>query len=212
MVFTYNNVACSKTLGVVVDENLKWNDHIDYISKKIASGLGAIKRIKPFVPMDTLILIYNALVKSHIEYCCEVWDSTSKASKDRLQIFQNRAARLILGTDNRVSSTLVLGLLNWDNLEETRAKRKGLLMHTIYNKTAPERLVDLFSLVSSSTSYNLRGANSKFIIPRPNTECLKKSFSYNGALIWNSLPPEMRDVQSYSYFHKMIAAKTIFST
>ena len=41
-------------LGVKLDENLSWNSHIEMICKKASSGIGAIKRIKPFVPMHML--------------------------------------------------------------------------------------------------------------------------------------------------------------
>ena len=60
-------VSNSKTLGVVVDENLSWDDHINYIIKKVVSGLGAIKRIRPFVSQDILVTIYNAIVQSYLD-------------------------------------------------------------------------------------------------------------------------------------------------
>ena len=53
-------VKCVKSLGVHADDNLSWNAHIDKISKKIASGIGALKRCRPFVPQTTLQSIYNA--------------------------------------------------------------------------------------------------------------------------------------------------------
>ena len=205
------NVSTTKTLGVIVDQNLSWEDHIEHITKKVVSGLGAIKRIKPFVPENTLLYIYNALIRSHFDYCCEVWGCVGKVLKDKLQVLQNRAARLILGTDNRTSSHLVRGLLNWDNLEEMRNKRKALLMHQVFNKTAPERLVNLFSLLSNKTNYDLRGASHKFTFPLPKTECLKKSFSYNGAEVWNSLPLELREIQSFTSFKKkLLYSSTLF--
>ena len=42
-------VSSVKSLGVHIDENLSWNMHIEKIAKKIASGIGAIKRCRPFV-------------------------------------------------------------------------------------------------------------------------------------------------------------------
>ena len=41
---------CSISLGVLIDENLKWENHVDALSKKIASGIGAIKRIDHCLP------------------------------------------------------------------------------------------------------------------------------------------------------------------
>ena len=43
--------------------------HINKLCKKIASGIGAIKRIKPFVSPEILHYIYSALVKPHFDYC-----------------------------------------------------------------------------------------------------------------------------------------------
>ena len=43
-------VTSVKSFGIFIDENLRWQTHIDKLSKKIASGIGAIKRIRDFVP------------------------------------------------------------------------------------------------------------------------------------------------------------------
>ena len=42
-------VSSVKSLGVHIDEKLSWNLHIEKIAKKITSGIGAIKRCRPFV-------------------------------------------------------------------------------------------------------------------------------------------------------------------
>ena len=53
------HVSSVKSLGIFIDENLRWQTHIDKLCKKIASGIGAIKRIRPFVPPPTLHYIYT---------------------------------------------------------------------------------------------------------------------------------------------------------
>ena len=62
-------VTSVKSLGIFIDENLRWQTHIDKLSKKIASGIGAIKRIRDFIPMPTLHCIYNVLIQSQFDYC-----------------------------------------------------------------------------------------------------------------------------------------------
>ena len=47
-------VQTSKSLGVIIDDKLKWEDQIDSISKKVSRGIGAIKLIKPYVPKKCL--------------------------------------------------------------------------------------------------------------------------------------------------------------
>ena len=43
-------VSSVKSLGVYIHENLTWHSHIDKLCKKIASAIGVIKPVKPFVP------------------------------------------------------------------------------------------------------------------------------------------------------------------
>ena len=83
------NVTSVKSLGIFVDENLRWQTHIDKLSKKIASGIGAIKRIRDFVPTPTLHCIYNALIQSQFDSYNIVWGNWGKTCFDRLQKLQN---------------------------------------------------------------------------------------------------------------------------
>ena len=49
-----SQVTFTKSLGVYIDQNLSWNVHVNNLCKKIAAGIGVIKRSKAFVPFDTL--------------------------------------------------------------------------------------------------------------------------------------------------------------
>ena len=83
-------VTSVKSLGIFIDENLRWQAHIDKLSQTFPSG--AIKRIRDFVPTPTLHCIYNALIQSQFDYCNIVWCNCGKTLFDRLQKLQNRAA------------------------------------------------------------------------------------------------------------------------
>ena len=96
-------VKCTKLLGVEIHEHLKWEKHVDHIASKVSSEIGAIKKLKEFVDRDTLVLVYNALIQPHFDYCCEVWDELDKGLIERLQKLQNRAARLIMNFKNEIN-------------------------------------------------------------------------------------------------------------
>ena len=59
-----SHFRCSKSLGVLIDENLTWGNHVDALSKKIASGIGALKRISHCFPPTALHDAYYGLVQS----------------------------------------------------------------------------------------------------------------------------------------------------
>ena len=124
-----NRVSHTKSIGVDLDENLIWNEHINQISRKIASGIGALKRIRSFVPDTTLQFIFNSLVQPYFDYCCVVWDNCIKTLADKLQKLQNRAARILTFSSYDVNADVVLASIDWKKLE-TQRKSKKLLWFT----------------------------------------------------------------------------------
>ena len=92
----------SKSLGLIIDENLSWKAHIHEISKKVSSGIGALKRVRPFVSMHTAIKIYKGLIEPHFDYCGAVWDGLTQQLSEKLQTLQNRAIWVITKTSYEV--------------------------------------------------------------------------------------------------------------
>ena len=129
-----------KSLGVMLDNNLKWNAHVNLILKKTRSALGALKRIKPFVPRENLIQLYNNLVTPYFDYCCEVWGDLNQGLADKLQKIQNRAARIITGATYDVRSEEVLNSLGWQPLHIRRERLLAKLMFKCFNGLAPPYL------------------------------------------------------------------------
>jgi hypothetical protein len=90
---------------------LSWNQHVENVAKKATSGIGAIRRIRDFVDRETLISIYNALVRSHFDYCSEVWDTLGIGLSTQLQNLQNRAARIIMSMKNNTPGLKAISAL-----------------------------------------------------------------------------------------------------
>ena len=73
-----NQVEEHKLLGVTIDEQLKWNSHINSVSKKVSKTLYLMHRLRNIIDTDTKILFFNAFIRSHFDYCSTIWDSTDK--------------------------------------------------------------------------------------------------------------------------------------
>ena len=69
---TLKQVTSVKFLGVIIDDQLTWEPHIEHLKTKLNSSIVVIKRIKKFIPISEHINLYNALFKSHISYC--IWE------------------------------------------------------------------------------------------------------------------------------------------
>ena len=200
---TIKRVDHTKSLGLTIDAQLSWSKHVDEISKKVSSAIGALKRVRPFIPTDVAVQIYNALILPHFDYCSPVWDGLSGCLSDKLQKLQNRAARVITQSPFDTSSNLLLTMLKWEKLSLRRKKQKALIMYKTLNELAPDYLQCLFTQ-RHVNDYNLRNLEGKLSLPKPNNNYLKRSFCYSGACLWNNLPQELKSVCSIGQFNRGI--------
>ena len=86
-------VAVTKFLGVLIQENLNWKDHIDYVCKKVSKSTGLLAKLKHYVPRYVLLIIYNSLCLSHILYALSVWGNSPYCSLKRVITLQKKGIR-----------------------------------------------------------------------------------------------------------------------
>ena len=202
-------LSCNeKILGVQIEENLIWNSHFQYISKKIASSLWLLSQIKSFLSVDDKLLFYNAYIRPHLEYCSVIWGNSTTFNIQKVTKLQRRACKLILMSEytNLEEACNRLNILSFD---ESVFLNKAKIMYKIANNIAPAYLINLFQMRNSSddTISNLRSvANRNFLIPKPKLNLFKNSLSYSGAIIWNSIPLEIKDSNSLDIFVKKCKA------
>jgi site-specific DNA-adenine methylase len=91
-------VPSLKFLGIIIQENLCWKTHIEYLHKKIAKCLGVLHRLKHQLPEYILLQIYNSLIASHISYGIAIWGDALSSDKKRIHIMQKKAMRCICKT------------------------------------------------------------------------------------------------------------------
>ena len=167
-------VPLTKSLGVHIDEHLTWSEHIHKLTKKIASGIGALKRVRPFVPATTLRYIYNSLIQPDFDYCSVVWGNCNKTLADKLKKLQNRAARVLTFSSYDTSADPLIRQLGWNELDNQRKFHKAVMVHKSLHGLAPDYLCSMFKDRSSITSYSLKDTEGKLAIPKSRTDYLKK--------------------------------------
>lgn len=190
-----------KVLGINIDENLIWNTHFAYVSKKVSSNLWLLSKIKIYLSLEHRLLFYNAYIKPHFDYCSIIWGSSTNSNINNINKLQRRACKCILGNEyTRLDEARDrLKILSFD---ETVFLQKAKIMFKIANNIAPEYLADLFQMrnVNDSCSILRSVTHRNFLVPKPNINLFKDSLSYSGAVIWNSVPLEIKNSQSVNTF------------
>ena len=66
--YTIHEVDQIKYLGTIVDNNLSWNYHFDYLTTKLSEVAGIMYKIRKHLSMESRLLLYNSLAASYLQY------------------------------------------------------------------------------------------------------------------------------------------------
>ena len=105
-------VKSAKYLGVIVSDDLQWEEHIQAVTNKANSMLHLIARNLRRCPRVSKVLAYTTLVRPRLEYSCSVWDPHKNCEVDRLEIINKRAARVVYNKAWREQGVSPTALLN----------------------------------------------------------------------------------------------------
>uniref|UniRef100_A0A1B6MTI7 Reverse transcriptase domain-containing protein n=1 Tax=Graphocephala atropunctata TaxID=36148 RepID=A0A1B6MTI7_9HEMI len=87
----------TKFLGLIIDENLSWNQHIEQLLLKLNSGIYALTKMSFLCNIDTLRMIYFSYLHSYIAFGLCIYGSTRKSNLDNILKIQKKAIRIMLG-------------------------------------------------------------------------------------------------------------------
>ena len=192
-----NNVSIeSKTnvkyLGAVIDQDMSGTTMGTNVIKKVNSGLKFLFRKSGFLCYKERKLLCSAILQSRFDYGYNVYfRGLEKKLRIKLQTAQNKIVRFMLGYDSR--HHLVHSDFKKVKYLDVNSRMEYLTlnsMYNIFNNVAPSYLCT-FKKVTEVHSHNTRNSNNSYVIPQVNTHGLK-SFMYNGAKAWNSLPNYIR--------------------
>ena len=200
---TISQVKSINYLGVILDENMRYDEYIKKLHSKLKRSLGILRRASKFLNKETKITLYNTLILPHIDYCSTVWGNcTSKGDKIKLQRIQNAAMRIILECHHRTHITDMLKSLHWLNVDQRLTFNICCLAWKIKHNIVPEYL-NFPPEVRDAHTHNTRAAsNHNISLENSHPHSLKGNASRN----WNNLPKAMREIQNFKTFKRLLVA------
>ena len=85
-------ISSYKLLGVIINENLKWNCPVDHITAKVSKELYALRLLKRAgVQEQDMLKVFRSSVRLFLEYAVQVWQDIPDYLSDRIESTQKRA-------------------------------------------------------------------------------------------------------------------------
>ena len=137
-----------KYLGQMVDNCLKFDIHVDYISKKIQKRIGAMYRASSLLPIKFRKMFANSLVLPHFDYLDTIYGRASKTKLRELDILYKKVAKTALGVDKTKSSINVYRDMKWLPLHLRRQVHLTTYMVKILKGLSPSNFMNKFKFIS----------------------------------------------------------------
>ncbi|PJE77770.1 hypothetical protein CI610_03303 [invertebrate metagenome] len=196
------DTAVHKHLGLTLQEDATWKEHILNIYRKAYSRLNILRYIKFKVNRKSLIKIYTAFIRPILEYADIIWDNCTHQSKQLLESVQLEAARIITGLRSGTSHNKLYEEIGWESLSDRRNKHKHIMMYKIIHGLSPQYLQDIlipFINNQNDNPYSLRQSRL-FNPPLCRTNNYFDSFFPQMCRITNNANPDLFNSSSLAAF------------
>ena len=183
-------------LGIVLDNHLSWKAHTDMLSQKLAKTIGIMCKLKNFVPRSTLLIIYNSLISSYLNYGLLAWgckaEKVLKLQKKAIRIISN--SKYNAHTDPLFKTLQILKVTDLCELQELKFAFK------LENRVLPSYFLNaMYYRHSEIHTYYTRHANN-LVVPPSKHYFTNKSIRFRLPGIFNNCPKEIKDkIYTHSY-------------
>ncbi len=189
-----------KNLGVILDSNLSFENHISNVTKTAFFHLRNISKLWNMLSVSDVEKLVHAFMTSRLDYCNALLGGCPASSINKLQIVQNAAARVLTRSRKYDHITPILQSLHWLPIKFRISYKILLLAYKALNDLAPAYLTNLLSRYNPTRS--LRSQNSGLLVVPRIAKSTKggRTFSYMAPKLWNSLPENVRGSDTLSLF------------
>ena len=160
-------------LGLQINDNLKWNIHINHISKKMSRIIGILNQMKMIFPQEILLSIYNTLILPHLNYCILSWGKYCES----VTLLQKRAMRAVCYTKYNAHTEPLFQMCNVLKFNDLYETKLLIFYHKLMNNNTSSNFLNFKPTISKANErYIIR--SPKYILPSHNHEYIKLTCRY----------------------------------
>lgn len=177
-------VQSAKNLGVILDNRLSFEEHVNHIFKITFFKLKLLYKFKNQLSQEVKLKLVKTLILPHVDYCCSVYyNFLTQYNQLKLQRVQNACMRFVCCIPYREHITPYLVGLNELNVYKRIHYLIAIFLYKLIKSKTPDYLYKLIIKRSAIHTINIR-ANT-FTIPQHLTSKFEGSFSYLAPFILN---------------------------
>ena len=156
----------AKFLGLYIDNELNWQEHIIHLKNKLNSSLYAMNKVKHQLNRKHLTTLYYTLIYPYIDYGITLWGSTLSTYVNKIIIMQKKSVRIIAKAKYNEHTEPIFKELSIYKLEDIYKLNISKYMFALHNGTLPAALNNIITYNRSVHEHNTRNINNPHVKQR----------------------------------------------
>jgi hypothetical protein len=196
--FIMKRTRIAKYLGLILDENLKFDEHCKHLESKLTSSAAMLWKMRNKLPIYIKKKVYMTLFESHLLYMNSIWGTACDNAIKPLQSIQNRALRSVFNLE-RYANRTDMYTHKTENCLPIRGLNFMLTATYIYKNIHGHT----HSNIKFTHNSNRRGRSSQhkeLQCTASNTHYGHKSITSFGVKVFNSLPIDLKNLKHPAAF------------
>ena len=186
-----------RDLGIQVSANGSWSNHINKIVDKAKGVSSWVCSVFKSRNKEVMITLFKSIVRSHLEYCCPVWNPQNKADIMKLEDVQKQFTRKIAGL-SELNYYERLSALNLMSLQRRRERYIIIHMWKILYGKAPALSITFRD--PSRLGIQAELPPLSHVARQANQSLYDGSFAMTGPALWNALPAHLHTISKFEPF------------
>ena len=189
-----------KLLGIIIDKQLNFKEHVTKLCKKGNQKLHALARISKYMSKTKLRILMKAFIESQFNYCPLVWMFHNRTLNNKINRLHERALRIVYKDENGIST--FEDLLQKDGavkVHDRNLQRLAIEMFKVKDNLTPLPIQELFK--DQINSYDLRSKRTWQVPDAKSVAYGTETIRYRGPKTWELLPSEIKDCKTLVEFN-----------
>lgn len=195
------NEPSARLLGIFIEDKLNFKDHFQHLHSKISKAVFSLRIMKHILDKRHLTLLYNSYLKSNLEYGSALFTTASKTTIKPIVILQKKAIRIICGVNYRDHTATLFKdekILRFEDIIKFNICK---FMFDFKHDLLPNIFSGTWVRNDEIHNYPVRNRED-FYIRNINKLYLKQFPLFKFPVIWNTLPSDLKELESRKIFCK----------
>lgn len=182
-----------KYLGIIIDRHLRWDKHIDNLSRNLRCLLYKFRLLRTFLDTTKLKMVYHALVSSRLNYGIIGWGGAMNTHLKKISIIQKKILKIILRKPHTYPTDILYTEAKIFDIKQSFYR--SIVVYQFKNKS---------SLQSLTHQYDTRNHGTCYKTPFSAKTVGQRSFAYLAPRMYQILPKSLRELHNLRLFRKKL--------